>query len=536
MRVNGISLGPIEIAIVAVAIAFLFSLMGKRRSCSKSGASKVFGFIFVFVMIFMAAGALFTVRTANVEQGAAVEHSGYAWEEEAEWRNGEPFEGPMSPMPALLPATDDFARQFGRHLVDCQAVFLPPDAEGNTQVMVSLDLDPEWRVFALGRPHRRARIQTISQLVLAESREKYSLLDQPRPEQDPITENALRYHDKHVIWTAPIKLREGIDPEYLTIHGTVQAQLMKAGDRVVVPVDQRFVARLDKSGAFAQLLSNSSSNSNSNSNHDANQSQNAVSAQSQNGSAAASTSIVQNDNPPQPADHPQDAPAPSEPAGSEPTSRPQPVSKSAYEEYPYGDPAYTDDIEPGQPAESWIRHASEVSIPESGAFYATVTTDPFHKERDPEMMAQFREMVVERINSYIDNHLLEPGASRRLNLQYPAVRDAISTYYTEAGDVEIDESGEDMVTMYGRVALTPEFNSKIKEMYRDSVIIHRVTFFGALAAMALAFVGAIYGYFRLDTATKGYYSGWLKTATFVVCLLILAAGSGILEEFGRRGF
>ena len=78
----------------------------------------------------------------------------------------------------------------------------------------------------------------------------------------------------------------------------------------------------------------------------------------------------------------------------------------------------------------------------------------------------------------------------------------------------------------------------VRAVLRDKMAAHygqrqqqeRLFGVGGVAAIVLALVAAIFGYLKIDTATKGYYSGRLKLALAVVVAALIAAGIGIIDE------
>jgi hypothetical protein len=59
---------------------------------------------------------------------------------------------------------------------------------------------------------------------------------------------------------------------------------------------------------------------------------------------------------------------------------------------------------------------------------------------------------------------------------------------------------------------------------RDHRVVQRQIYLGKILAGLVVFLTAVAGYFRLDEATKGYYSGWLRLAALG---LVGIVGAGI---------
>jgi hypothetical protein len=55
-----------------------------------------------------------------------------------------------------------------------------------------------------------------------------------------------------------------------------------------------------------------------------------------------------------------------------------------------------------------------------------------------------------------------------------------------------------------------QFEDKARQELRQKVVWQRQTWLGKILLGVVLLLGAIAGYFRLDEATKGYYTGWLR--------------------------
>ena len=63
---------------------------------------------------------------------------------------------------------------------------------------------------------------------------------------------------------------------------------------------------------------------------------------------------------------------------------------------------------------------------------------------------------------------------------------------------------------------------EIEEMYRDKLLENRLGFAAVGSCLLLMLIGTVYGYLKLDTQTKGYYTGRLKLAAAAVIMLVVA--------------
>ena len=69
-----------------------------------------------------------------------------------------------------------------------------------------------------------------------------------------------------------------------------------------------------------------------------------------------------------------------------------------------------------------------------------------------------------------------------------------------------------------------EFRGEIEKRWNQVVVTSRLAHVALVLVAVLAGLGTIFTYFRLDTATKGYYSGRLQFATGTAILGLVALG------------
>lgn len=77
-------------------------------------------------------------------------------------------------------------------------------------------------------------------------------------------------------------------------------------------------------------------------------------------------------------------------------------------------------------------------------------------------------------------------------------------------------------------------NQEIDRRYRESQVAGRLASTGAGAALLLGLIGTMFGYLKLDTLTRGYYTGRLRVAA-TAAILALATVAGLLAH-GDIGF
>ena len=70
-------------------------------------------------------------------------------------------------------------------------------------------------------------------------------------------------------------------------------------------------------------------------------------------------------------------------------------------------------------------------------------------------------------------------------------------------------------------------------LFCGSIYLLLATNIGARLGLLLAFVGTIFGYLKMDTATRGYYSGRLRFGAGIV-LLAIVGGALVLAAIGFK--
>ncbi len=134
---------------------------------------------------------------------------------------------------------------------------------------------------------------------------------------------------------------------------------------------------------------------------------------------------------------------------------------------------------------------------------------------------------------WLDNYLAEqhPPFKWRPDVDYLQKNHMLT--FSEAKTIEVGD--EDEREKFQEVTLTVEVTNKIysdmleqdrklRDDERKAVAKDRQTLLGKLLAGLLAGLVAVAGYLRLDEATKGYYTTWLRVASVA---LVATIGAGV---------
>ena len=87
---------------------------------------------------------------------------------------------------------------------------------------------------------------------------------------------------------------------------------------------------------------------------------------------------------------------------------------------------------------------------------------------------------------------------------------------------------------YAKLSFGREFTDRAREAYQLNFKARRLQWSGVVGILFLCWLGAAYGYLRLDNATRHFYSRRLQTVALISCLLPLIAA--ILIAIGWRLF
>lgn len=111
----------------------------------------------------------------------------------------------------------------------------------------------------------------------------------------------------------------------------------------------------------------------------------------------------------------------------------------------------------------------------------------------------------------------------------------MAEHFLERGDSSVGET----MTLYTRVAFTREATASLRAWQADMLANNRTIFATVLGALVVGLVAIAYGYFRIDTATLGYYTWRLRFVALFLLIGItisgIAAGAMFFDEEWRLG-
>ena len=134
------------------------------------------------------------------------------------------------------------------------------------------------------------------------------------------------------------------------------------------------------------------------------------------------------------------------------------------------------------------------------------------------------------ITTYVDHHL-----SNRSGVEIELPSSFVHNELVRGEWLEQSEySFGPMYNLHAHLVFDKTANDAIDRQFHDSQVQGRLASAGAGAGLVLALIGTLFGYLKLDTLTRGYYTGRLRVAAGAA-ILALAAVAGLLAQ-GNIGF
>lgn len=140
------------------------------------------------------------------------------------------------------------------------------------------------------------------------------------------------------------------------------------------------------------------------------------------------------------------------------------------------------------------------------------------------------------VRDYSVRHALGDGyRAPHRPLPKPLREQLMTDHFLERGDSSVGET----MTLHTRVAFTREATAAIRAWQADMLANHRAIFATVFGSLVFGLVAIAYGYFRIDTATLGYYTWRLRFVALFLLIGIaisgIAAGAVFFEEEWRLG-
>lgn len=163
-----------------------------------------------------------------------------------------------------------------------------------------------------------------------------------------------------------------------------------------------------------------------------------------------------------------------------------------------------------------------------GVFRTIATAGPYSTPQ--ECREKLNEAIQGAIKHYVDGFL-----PRRAGVKIDLPPSFIHNQLVRGEWLEQSEySVGPMYNLHALLVFDQQANQEIDRLYHEGQVQGRLAYTGAGAGLVLALISTLFGYLKLDTLTRGYYTGRLRVAAGAA-ILALAAVAGLLAQ-GNIGF
>lgn len=150
---------------------------------------------------------------------------------------------------------------------------------------------------------------------------------------------------------------------------------------------------------------------------------------------------------------------------------------------------------------------------------SVVSSDPFSTTQD--CTDDLDTALVKQTNDYIDWHLKRTGASHFVNFDLDYIdRHLVKDRFHQHMVVSVGP----MQRKFALLEFDQDFRNEVKRQWDDARASSRLLLAGLFGGGAIGLLGVLFGFFKLDNATRGFYTGRLQFATLAAILGIIAAG------------
>jgi hypothetical protein len=173
-------------------------------------------------------------------------------------------------------------------------------------------------------------------------------------------------------------------------------------------------------------------------------------------------------------------------------------------------------IPPGRP--EWVEAAPSET---DGIARFAISSEPWHKKADARR--KLDEALVAQANEYITEQLGSPLATQFIHYDARTIKQRWvkpENIYEEQITVSIGP----MYQVHALLEFDPNFRDDLDAKWTHFRATSRLTQVGLFASAGLLLLASVFGYFRLDNATRGYYTGRLQFLTAAAILAVVGTG------------
>jgi hypothetical protein len=219
-----------------------------------------------------------------------------------------------------------------------------------------------------------------------------------------------------------------------------------------------------------------------------------------------------------------EAAAPSSTAGSGAAEKPQSSDSPAPIPSPSSDPVLevppTTEviIPPGRP--SWVDQDPQTNS--SGIHTIPVSSGPYKRHVDA--LRALDTQLVSETGRYVADHVGSELAPSFLSYDAAAIRRQLVKRENIYEEKIVSPTTGDMYQIHALIEADQSFRDQLDHQWQQVRATSRLTQLSLFAGAGLLLIGSIFSYFRLDNATRGYYTGRLQFMTAAAILAVIGGG------------
>jgi hypothetical protein len=158
---------------------------------------------------------------------------------------------------------------------------------------------------------------------------------------------------------------------------------------------------------------------------------------------------------------------------------------------------------------------------EGGVYRLAIASDP--RDDVADCYKSLDKKLEEAADDYVARLTNHPQVRVRLPLPY-VLEHVKRDQWQEARAFEFAGEAKTMYVVHALLEFDDQDRAHLRALETDALRRQRLWQTGLGAGLLLAVLGTAFGYLKLDTLTKGYYSGRLKLAAAAVVAAVAAAG------------
>jgi len=175
-------------------------------------------------------------------------------------------------------------------------------------------------------------------------------------------------------------------------------------------------------------------------------------------------------------------------------------------------------IPPGRP--SWVDQDPQTNS--AGIHTIPVSSGPYKRHIDA--LRALDEQLGKETSRYIAEHVDSDLAPTLLRIDVSTIRRDLVKSENIYEEKIVSPTTGDMHQIHALIEVDQNFRTGLDEEWRRVRATSRLTQLGLFVGAGLLFIGSVFSYFRLDNATRGYYTGRLQFMTAAAILAVIGGG------------